>query len=266
MFLILYKGVDYVYFKEYIECLKKLISPVLLLDNNGDIQRFMNNDNIFLCIQYIPIILYNYPHEKLFLVNTEQLTRQTELNHIITYPNDIKIIDYSLANIDILTSYGNMRQTIYHIPYSPIQSEIYNYEKIYDVCMIAPNSKRRTDIVDKIPNINTIYGWYDDRDNMLFKHKILVNVHCHTDFNIFESIRCNRCIFNKMIIITEKSNKEANNPLMKYVIECNYDEIPDMVTNVLNNYDEYYSNFFKTFDLQTIENELNKITKNPFYF
>ena len=57
--------------------------------------------------------------------------------------------------------------------------------------------------IRKTVPIDIVAGWGQERDQELFKHKILVNIGLSHDRMIFEALRCYRCLFNKMIVISE---------------------------------------------------------------
>lgn len=237
-----------------IEISKNLI---LFLKKNND------NKNKFIFLEKIPstILILNNILINCFLVNTEQMTRIDKNNLILSYPNEITIIDYSSVNYEILKPYKN---TIY-LPYQINYNEIYYFEKIKQICMIGLMSSRRIQIFNKIKqfdNIDIIKGWGVVRDNQLFKYKILVNIHFNFDYNVFEQLRCNRCIFNKIIVITEKSYVE-NYELKDYIIECEYNQIVNKVLEVSKNYDFYYNKLFSNFNLEEINNKL-QVKHNEF--
>jgi hypothetical protein len=255
-YIVLWDSNTYIYFKEYIDILKTGIKPQPEFINLSQIETYKGDETTFICIFCIPESLKDYPPKNLILVNTEQLSKEYEVQRMCyNTSNNIKIIDYSMANIDIFIKHGKQRHLIHYIPYFPMSSEIFNYDKIHDACIITSSSRRRNLFINEFQNIKVVSGWYNDRDDLLFRHKILVNIHSEDDRTIFESIRCNRCIFNKMIVITEKSNEESINPLKKYMIECDLSEMPMIINKVLTNYDEYYNTLFKDFDLTKIIQE-----------
>ena len=227
-----------------------------------------NHDTIFIFIQDIPInIINNYKnnYKNICILNTEQLSRTNWLNIICKYHNDgIKCIDYSKGNINYFIN-KNISNILY-LPYLINRNEIFNYIKINDIAFIGDfsNSQRRTTIINNLKlqniniNINQIFGFDKKRDNYLFTHKILLNIHFNEDYKIFEQMRCNRCILNKMIIITEK-NIDINYELKQYVIECDYDELISITIDVLKNYDTYHAKLFKNFNLILIEEEYLKM-------
>ena len=180
-----------------------------------------------------------------------------QLNPIKEYINQgYRIIDYSLGNIKIL----NNPNTIY-LPYLVNPNEIKEINKLNEIVMIESNTAIRTEylIFVKTLNIipiNTVSGWKEERDNKLFQCKILLNVHYSNDFRIFESIRCDRCIFNKMIILSEKSDESSvPDDIKKYVIEFNNkEELKDKLNNIQINFNNYYNSIFNNFNLDTIKN------------
>jgi hypothetical protein len=110
---------------------------------------------------------------------------------------------------------------------------------------------------------NEIKGYDIERDNLLFRYKILLNIHYNETYNIFEQMRCNRCIFNKVIVITQKS---INNDfeLKEYIIESEYDNLVDTTINVINNYKYYYDKLFSNFDIDKISKNYLKIADDTF--
>lgn len=204
----------------------------------------------------------NENDKNIYIINTEQLTRNYWLNNFKNYSKNVKIIDYSLTNIELLKPH---REPIYYLPYTVNMEEIYDLPKIHDLCFVGEIGEYRSKITNKLKEkgikINNITKFGKERDDLLFQHKILLNIHFDQDYQIFEEFRCNRCIMNKMIVITEKSKKNANrenNILQKHMIECEYHELLHVVTDVLNNYDKYYSLLFDNFDIDEIKKKYEK--------
>ncbi len=270
------------YFEDYINTFHHIFNvEIFLYSNNNQIIYFLNNYydlnnnfiHIFIFLQHIiPEINQNKNNilekYKICLLNTEQLSRKNYQNIINSYNPLIYIIDYSISN---LTFIHNKYKKIY-LPYQIHHNEIKNYDKINDICMIYPyKSQRRNNIIEKLKtrgiNVNIISGFLGNRDKELLKYKILLNIHYDEDYKIFEELRCNRCVYNKMIVITEKSLFDDIYLLKKHLIICNYDEIVEKVIEVLNNYDFYYNYLFQSFDkyLNIYENDLKNICYENIY-
>ena len=88
---------------------------------------------------------------------------------------------------------------------------------------------------------------------LLFQHKIILNISAAEDYNIFETIRCNRCLFNKMIIISEEKYKKELIDYANHILFTKIEDIPHLANKVLLNYEYYY----KKLDLDNINCTLN---------
>lgn len=240
---------------DYLESIQVNYNNIEILDDYNILSNNVTNKDIIIFIQNLPYISPKIREMKYYLLNIEQLSKEEWVNKL-TDMNNVKIIDYSLANIGCLSPH---RFNIYYLPYMVNRKEIMNYEKIYDIASIGCwDDSYRLNITNQIAGVNIIEGYGKERDDHLFKHKILLNVHFNKRFQIFEQIRCNRCIMNKMIVITEKS-LDNNYELKKYIIECEYDDLVSTVKTVLENYDYYYHKLFDNFDIDAIEKNYKEI-------
>ena len=262
------------YFIDYIKSIIVNHNEFVLIVDYDELKIIMNNinNNKIIFIKYIPYLsdISNIINQ-IYVLNTEQLSEPDNALPMQNYiTNNIKIIDYSKANIQCLSSL-NIKTNILYIPYSVNNNEIYNYDKIYDVAYVGwfPNDiiNYRTNIINNLKKtniqINHIEGFDTDRDKLLFKHKILLNIHYNEKYKILEQIRCNRCIFNKVIVITEKS-LDIDYELKNYIIECEYDKLVETTIDVLNNYTYYYNKLFSNFDIDKISKDYFKITNDTF--
>jgi hypothetical protein len=250
------------FFIDYINSLISNYSNLITLVN--DVNLFYNNDkcdSTIIFIQKIPseFNAIRSNNDNVFLLNTEQLSKENTKTFIQNLHSKINIIDYSLANIKII---NNLQNKIYYLPYLINSTEIFNYDKTNDIAIIGDwNSAYRLNIKNNLENrtkINLIEGFDNERDLILFKHKILLNVHYDESYKIFEQMRCNRCILNKMIVITEKS-LDTDFELKEYIIECDYDNLIETTIDVLKNYDYYYNKLFKDFDIEKISKKYKLI-------
>lgn len=264
--------IDYNYFIDYINSIKQyfLVYHVIQYNHINQIIKIIkesnkntnNINNLYLFFKTIPTPLLNLilktPNyqTKFQLVNTEQITRNNIIKPIINLiKKGIKIIDYSAGNIKLIKEHIPNSELI-HWPYQPNIKEIYNYPKTNQVAFIGALSQRRKNVLihllrNNIP-ISRIEGWNNKRDQQLFRHKILLNIHHANNYNIFEELRCNRAILNKMIVISEKSLYNENHPLKEFMIECDYKDIPQITINTLKNYKQIHQNLFKNFNLEKI--------------
>ena len=251
----------YHYFCEYIESLESKLNIIKIIDNPSVIKkRFdkhklnrLNNKYLFANWNYDFLDkIVNY--DNIYIINFEQISRKEIYNKIESLSNRFKIINYSISN--------NKFKNSIHIPYQVNNLEIYNFEKIKNICFIGDlNSNHRKNILNNkrlINKIDIIGRYGKNRDQLLFKYKILLNLHYDNNYNVLEELRINRCIFNKMIVISENSIDQNKYILKNNMIFSSYDKIIDTVIDVLDNYDYYYKKLFSKFNL----NKINKVLKN----
>ena len=219
----------YKYFKEYLDSIG-IKSDQLEYDDPSRCKIFFSS---------IPPKINPAPH--IWLINVEQATRPNilALNNMRDCHN---VYDYSEENIEVLRKI-KPKCNFVHIPYGSVsvREEIYNYEKLHGIAMVGNNCTRRTQIENRIGNVTNILGWGNERDDKLFRYKILVNVHFSPEYNITEQIRINRCIYNKMIVISENSIHQDKLKLKDKMLFASYDEIPELANKVLDNYEYYYN-------------------------
>ena len=255
---IICKKTEYNYMEDYIlSFYKKLNAEIINFDNINEIPS-INKIDIFIFIQTIPDELLqtiNNDNNNIYLLNTEQMSRLAYKDKMNTFPKNIKILDYSKANLKYFNGYYT-KFLSYQINYD----EIYNFPKTKDICIMSGESNYRRNIINELINksytVDIISGWKKERDEKLFTYKILLNISYQEDYKIFESIRCDRCIFNKMIVISDKKEDMDLYYLKNYMIFEDYDKIADKAIEVLNNYDMYYKKLgLDTLDLKTLQIE-----------
>ena len=200
-----------------------------------------------------------------FIVNIEQLSPPGVIDSIKEYSikeyimKGYGIIDYNEENINIINRNINIdNNRIFFIPYQVNPNELLNIKKENDICTINPNSQNRNCIVNfskEIININIVEGFGLSRDQQLFNNKALLNIHYHDTAKIFEDIRCDRLIFNKMFIISEKSiDTSINNDIKEFILEFNTQkELEIILNNIKENFDMVYDTIFKNFNLESIQ-------------
>ena len=266
---ILYPGYRRIVIEEYIisyiKNYKCIFSSYSKFDEEEIIKNIMENDVIILIIFYtrerkcmkLFNDLFNKNNIKFYILNLEQLSWNTSLNIILKTE---KILDYSEENMNIIKN-----KEVYHLPYLVNRKEIYSNKKNGVAAIDGYRGLRRIKIYKILKerlgdNFNLITNKFgEERDNLLFTNKILLNIHSTPQYFINEQIRVNRCVFNKMIVISEPGYNDDLLYLKKYIIFCDYDKIPEKVEEVLNNYEKYYNELFKDFDLDEIEKHYKTI-------
>ena len=242
---------------------------------------------------------------KVVFLNVEMLSESTRMKRIINIieRTNFTIADYSIENIKTLLLHCDN----YNIPltnkvvYFPYQFNIQenqnltNYDNTYyyDIGIInaMPEKydtvskdetyrreklwkelERHNHILDNKYRIINILGWGQERDYTISKCKIILNVHHFNCFNIHESIRCDRLVFAKKLIISDYSKYSQDLDLCNYMKLDNYDDILKSTFEMLDNF-EKINNTFQSLSLDDIienrkeilKKELNKIKNEIFY-
>lgn len=258
------------YVKDYVYSFIKYVNLELYVINTmtpiEEINNIINKNQLLIFIQGIPYDLHHLiQNNKYFILNIEQLCNHKKIKYIA---NEQNIIDYSVENLILAQTKLNI-PNLFYFPYGYNPNEIHNFEKTKNMAIIANYKNiRRCKIMNDLASLNceftNIDGTFSERrDNILFRHKILVNIHFDQNYMIHENMRCDRCIFNKMIVISEKSLFDDKLPLAKFMILVNYDELVETTINVINNYEFYYNKIFveQDFDsfIETYKIELSNI-------
>jgi len=270
VFLIYYEQMENLIIEYCISLYNKFINvEIINYSKNKNIEYNDNNIYIYFGLAYTNFHFIN--KNNVFIINLEQLSinglhsQYNFLQSLIDFSkkySNIKIFDYSLANIKILENYGIVSN---YLPYQVNKNEIYNYKKIFDYVLCCSFNERKNYIYNSLTkyfNNHIFIGkpckYGKDRDDILFSSKVLVNIHHReNDYTILEEIRIIRCILNKVIVISEKSDNHELFPLSKYIIFSKYEDIIETTINVLHNYNIFYEQIFKDFNIEYIDSLLN---------
>jgi hypothetical protein len=181
-----------------------------------------------------------------FILNTKKLSDPIQKNKIETFSQKYKIVDFSLGNTQLVPAI--------YLPYQVNRVEIRNMPKTNHICFVGNRSPNR-DAVLNHPDLNVVIinDWQRSRDLELFQYKILLNIHMDDSNRIHEEMRVNRCVMNQMIVVSEPSDNDHLLYLKDYIVFCSRDQMVSKVQEILSDYDNYHSQLFANFDIQTIK-------------
>ena len=236
---------------------KKINAIIILYDKPNEIPE-MNNYDTYIYVKHMhkeQLSQLNSNTKNVYLLNTEQLVLFDHTPRINAYPKYIKMLDYNKANLKYYDGYYTK-----FIQYQINNDEIYNFPKTKEICMMSNLTDYRKKIINELKekdvNIDIITGWKKERDEKLFTYKIIINLGYSDKHKIFESLRCDRCIFNKMIVISDTKEDIESYNLKNYMIFEDYENIANKAIEVLNNYDTYYKKLgLDTLDINTLNIE-----------
>jgi len=223
------------------------------------------------------------------ILNFEQVTEKNRMNYIVSIIkkfNNFKIFDYSYENILFIKEYlkhYNIKyeNEIIHLPYQFNLKENLilkkNDEYLYDIGIInaeiKKNESNNNDLIymrneiyhklldDKKYKIKNIMGWGEERDNIINKCKIILNVHNFKCFNIHESIRCDRLVFAKKIIVSDYSKYYDKLDTCNNIFYEKYENLITLCYKILETFDKY-NKIVQNLDTLSIINKRRETIEN----
>lgn len=225
---------------------------------------------------------------RVVFLNVEMLSEEIRMNHILNLLKyNIQMADYSMANILFLKEYAEnknvpIKKNIIYLPYQynlRDQVQLQNMDDIYeyDIGIInaipsqsdtvdKSNTYRRTKMWDDIQKTKwksiNILGWGKARDELIKRCKVIINIHHFECFNIFEHIRCDRMIWAKKIIVSDKSKYMDKLDVTPYVYCEEFDNILPKAENILENFNSYYKTMMKSVPMDNLIENRRTILKN----
>jgi hypothetical protein len=240
---------------DYIQTIFTECTKTIITNENESI--IFDENTILLFVQKINDTIFskmsNSDKQKCYLLNTEQLTRELLFDKVLADAIKIrKVIDYSPANIKILQSFIP-RVNFYHAP--PIFDPFIGTAVKNIPVLSLLNSPYRKFYGSKIVPLPVDFDgkFGDERNNLLARSKILVNIHFDPDFKIFESIRCYQALQYKTIVISEESIHSDIEIFNEFIIFVPKEKIPETVKHTLDNYYQVYSKIFSKENLKKIK-------------
>ena len=174
--------------------------------------------NLILGAHLEPVKYSNLDTNRTILINLERLAslKKNEItNKYIELLQQYRYIDFSSENSEYC-SQSDLRQPIYL--YRPWHEEAWvrtqnEIDKEWDACLIGSITPRREKLAEELnkAGVKTIcvFNCYSsERDEILSKSKIALNVHAYEDSSTAEILRLAYYISNKLNVVSEQSNFE----------------------------------------------------------
>jgi len=225
--------------------------------------------------------------DRVVYLNVEMLSESIRMEHILELiKKGIQIADYSIANILFLKEYAKehnipITKEVIYLPYQynlrdQVQLQNIDDKYDYDIGIINAlpkqddsvnkvNTYRRTKMWDDLQKTQwkciNIMGWGKERDELIKRCKVIINIHHFEAFNIFEHIRCDRMIWAKKIIVSDNSLGMDKLDITKYIFCEEFDNIIPMAEKVLRNFTEYYRDSMKAISMDKVISDRRDILK-----
>jgi hypothetical protein len=259
------------------------------------IQKFKSTDYIYVITQMWLNLDEKIQHlvdgmlssDRVVYLNVEMLSESIRMDHILgLIKKGIQIADYSMVNIIFLKEYAKehnipITKEVIYLPYQynlrdQVQLQNIDDKYEYDIGIINAlpkqddsvnkvNTYRRTKIWNDLQNTKwkciNILGWGKERDELIKRCKVIINVHHFEAFNIFEHIRCDRMIWAKKIIVSDNSLGMDKLDITKYIFCEEFDDIIPRSEEVLQKFTEYYRDSMKAISMDEVIADRRKILK-----
>ena len=224
---------------------------------------------------------------RVVFLNVEMLSENKRMEHILNLiKKGIQIADYSIANILFLKEYAKehnipITKEVIYFPYQynlhdQVQLQNIDDKYDYDIGIInalptqsdtvdSSNTYRRTKMWNDLQKTQwkciNIMGWGKERDELIKRCKVIINIHHFEAFNIFEHIRCDRMIWAKKIIVSDNSLGMDKLDITKYIFCEEFDNIIPMAEKVLHNFTNYYRDSMKAISMDKVISDRRDILK-----
>ena len=206
-----------------------------------------------------------YTAPNFIFLNVENLTERKRMDHVMQFiRRGVKVADYSVANIKVMKTFAkenniDISAPIYYFPYQYNKKEnilLENRERKYkyDVGIVNACPKKDASVNSALTYKRTklwedlqisglsclnILGWGAERDELIKKCKVIVNVHHFECYTIFQHIRCDRLVFANKLIISENSLCVDDLDIKSHVIWSEYKDLIQTTKNILQKFDYY---------------------------
>jgi len=150
------------------------------------------------------------PH--LILFNLEQIGPdiETRLPGYINLLRGHAVWDYSALNLDVLRTHG-VHATLCNVGYMPQLSRIKPAHEDIDVLFIGSGNERRSKVLSEIGQhgrnvVGATNAYGKERDALIARAKILINLHYYDTKHIFEIVRVSYYLANRKCVVSELGN------------------------------------------------------------
>ena len=197
-----------------------------------------------------PLSYINDDPKRLIIVNLERLNSLKYGENFDLYLkliDTLDVIDFSSTNVEFYKR-KELKEPIYiyrpwHDPiWIRVQAEP---EKEWDTCFIGSLTPRREKLINLLQHegisVKTAFNCYSaERDEILAKSRIALNIHAYEDSADSEIWRLGYYIANKINIVSENCFfEEGEDSINKNLVQSNYDDLVQAVKDELKKIENY---------------------------
>jgi hypothetical protein len=244
----------YHYFVEYINSIfywftKYEIGHQLLFSHDSELYQKLEKSDLIICVQMLLIDAgkIDGAKKRIMILNTEQNTRKNYFyqNILNLLESGYNILDYHVGNMEFMNreTNGIFEKQMFYLPYLYCSRDkiLFKKKRKKDICFIGTLTQYRYDFLNELAKevkIDVINDFGDRRDEILSDYKIILNLTAFENYQVFETIRCYRCIFNEILVVSEEKEYKENNFVNDMCIFSDRKNLCKTLKDVLNHYDE----------------------------
>ena len=275
----------YRYFTEYMDAVfywfnQCSVQSQLIFDEDPKLYELIDSMDYIINVQMLLLDIQKVknPFQKIIIFNTEQNTRKNSvyLEHVLELIKiGFKVMDYHFGNIKLMNEITEFKykDKIFYLPalYNPNDKHLYNSLKTKDMCFVGTITEYRSKFLNKLSkkfNIDVIEDFGQIRDKKMSDYRIILNLHADVEYQVFETIRCYRCVFNKILVVSQQKKYKENSPIENFCYFTSDENLEKTLELVLNNYemimDQKYKNHDKAFFMDWSKNKMLEFIQSLF--
>lgn len=221
------------YFEEYVTNMgyhfKKRGYSIVWVSKSADLESADSGIVLFFWTSFREE-LKTFPQHTYILVNTEQLSRPDQLEQIRAYlakHPELLYADYSTANLAVV----NTDRPAAHLPfvYHPAYALERSLPKAIPLLFYGLQSDYRKEICSKYGAF-VVSKFGRDRDRFIRMSKCVLNAHCDSTYQMFESMRVYHAIYlGTPVFVADSSHPETlilSDTAKKYILSS--PNVPDL--------------------------------------
>jgi SAM-dependent methyltransferase len=237
---------EYPHYRVFDEVVESLVKSLIDLGYDADAtfnKIHAKSVNIMIGAHMLPDQdLRNLP-DNVIIYNFEQFSNQTSFMReaYVQAMATHGTLDYSLKNIEELTSrYPDAKVAHVKLGYHKCLTKIQNRDKDIDVLFYGGISERRdkilTELEDKGIKVERAFNVYGkERDDLIKRSKVVLNMHQHEDTQILETVRVSYLMANSKAVVCERQEStEIPDELASGLTFAMYEDLVDMCLYLLD--------------------------------
>jgi hypothetical protein len=172
------------------------------------------------------------------IYNGEQVSDRSMWAQLVSLYSRHTVWDYSRKNANCYKQWGLPVPPVVRPGYAPVlDGRIEDKPKTHDVVFVGSTNARRTALLEHLQRQGVSVLWVpfgtygEERDELLGRAKLCLNIHFYPEAAIFESVRCSYLAQNGLPVVSEES--AGNEEKLWGISGVHYDKLAETVLRLL---------------------------------